>query len=43
MKFFKLITLFAVTVVQGARVLNFTQYDAEWVKGKFINNIILLY
>jgi len=37
MKFFKLITLFAVTVVtavQGARVLNFTQYDYEWVKGK---------
>jgi hypothetical protein len=37
MKFFKLITLFAVTVVQGARVLNFTQYDAEWVKGKDYN------
>ncbi|OUM63402.1 hypothetical protein PIROE2DRAFT_10061, partial [Piromyces sp. E2] len=37
MKFFKLITLFAITVVQGARVLNFTKYDAEWVKGKEYN------
>ncbi|ORX40360.1 hypothetical protein BCR36DRAFT_364758 [Piromyces finnis] len=37
MKFFKLLTLFAVTIVQGARVLNFTQYDAEWVKGKDYN------
>jgi len=34
MKFFKLLTVFAIAVVQGAKVLNFTQYENEWVKGK---------
>jgi len=37
MKFFKLLTVFAIAVVQGAKVLNFTQYDYEWVKGKEYN------
>jgi len=37
MKFFKLLTVFAITVVQGASVLNFTHYENEWVKGKEYN------
>jgi len=43
MKFFKLLTVFAIAVVQGARVLNFTQYDYEWVKGKICIIIYIIY
>jgi len=34
MKFFKLLILSVLTTVQ-AKVLNFTQYNYEWVKGIF--------
>jgi len=36
MNFFKLLILSVVTAVQ-AKVLNFTQYESEWVKGKEYN------
>lgn len=35
MNFFKLLILSVVTAVQ-AKVLNFTQYESEWVKGNII-------